>query len=258
MVGTFGGLSPGTYTARAEQSDDVGNVGVSAPSTFVVAGAGQAASARTPTSPSASFTWFPAFPKTREPISLASSSTDASSPITSFAWDLTGAGTFAAGGQVMSTSFSTPGNHVVRLRVTDANGLSSVATETIPVTSPGLTLMQPFPVVRISSTDTASGIRLSVLRVQAPAGARIAVECKGRGCPARSESRVAAAGKVGTPAVEFRRFERSLRAGVILQIKVFKAGEIGKFTSFVVRRRRLPLRVDTCLGPTGIKPVACP
>ena len=31
---TFGGLSPGTYTAQAEQSDDVGNVGHSQPVTF--------------------------------------------------------------------------------------------------------------------------------------------------------------------------------------------------------------------------------
>lgn len=33
---TAGGLEPGTYTARAEQSDDVGNVGLSAPATFTV------------------------------------------------------------------------------------------------------------------------------------------------------------------------------------------------------------------------------
>ncbi len=33
---TFGGLSPGTYTARAEQSDEFGNIGRSAPATFTV------------------------------------------------------------------------------------------------------------------------------------------------------------------------------------------------------------------------------
>jgi hypothetical protein len=256
---TFAGLAPGTYSARAEQSDDVGNVGVSPPTTFVIAGPGAAAaSVQPPTSPVAAFTWFPSSPRTREPVSLASSSTDASSPITAFAWDLTGSGVFAAGGQVMSTSFSTPGNHVVRLRVTAAGGLSSVATETIPVSAPTIPLMQPFPVVRIVSTDTASGIRLSLLRVTAPAGARVDVECKGRGCPARSESRMAAVGKVGVAPVEFRRFERTLGAGVILEIRISKAGEIGKFTSFQVRRRRLPLRVDACLGPSGVKPIACP
>jgi hypothetical protein len=77
------------------------------------------------------------------------------------------------------------------------------------VSAPAIPLMQPFPVVRIASTDTASGIRLSLLRVLAPAGARIDVECKGRGCPAKSESRIATVGKVGAAPVEFRRFERA-------------------------------------------------
>ncbi len=256
---TLAGLGPGTYTARAEQSDDTGNVGESAPSTFIITGPGGAGpAAQAPAPPAPAFTWFPPVPKPRETVSLASSSTDASSPITGFAWDLTGSGAFVAGSQLISTSFATAGNHVVRLRVTGADGLSSVATETIPVVAAVLPLMQPFPVVRIASTDTASGIRLKLLRVLAPAGARIAVECRGHGCPARSESRIAAAGKVGVAPVEFRRFERSLRAGVVLEIRISKAGEIGKFTSFEVRRRRLPLRVDACLGPSGAKPIACP
>jgi hypothetical protein len=256
---TFAGLQPGTYTARAEQSDEAGNVGLSAPTTFVVTGTGSSTeAAQSPAPPAASFTWFPSRPRTYEAVSLASSSTDASSPITTFAWDLAGSGTFVTESQVMTTTFSTPGNHSLRLRVTAADGLSSIATETIPVISSGLPLMQPFPVVRIASTDTASGIRLILLRVQAPAGARIVVECKGHSCPAKSESRLAAAGKIGVAPVEFRRFERSLRAGVLLQIRVYKAGEIGKFTSFEVRRRRLPLRVDTCVGPDGLKPIACP
>ena len=256
---TLAGLSPGTYTARAEQSDDTGNVGMSSPTTFTIIGPGGAgAAAQAPTPPAASFSWFPSVPKPRETVSLASSSTDVSSPITAFAWDLTGSGAFVAGGQLISTSFATAGNHLVHLRVTGADGLSSVATETIPVLAPLIPLMQPFPVVRIASTDTASGIRLSLLRVLAPAGARIGVECKGLGCPARSESRIAAVRKVGVAPVEFRRFERPLRAGVVLEIRISKAGEIGKFTSFQVRRRRLPLRVDACLGPTGVKPIACP
>ena len=64
---------------------------------------------------------------------MLSSSTDVASPITGFAWDLAGNGAFAAGGPVNSTSFSTPGKHLVQLRVTDANGASSVAAETIVV-----------------------------------------------------------------------------------------------------------------------------
>ena len=58
--------------------------------------------------------------------------------------------------------------------------------------------------------------------------------------------------------VEFPRFERSLRAGVTLEIRVFKAGMIGKYTRFVVRRGKLPLRDDACLALAGVKPMACP
>jgi hypothetical protein len=148
----------------------------------------------------------------------------------------------------------------VQLRVTDADGLSSIATETIEVTSVPLILMQPFPIVRIAGSETSTGVHLSLLTAQAPVGARVTVRCRGRGCPVRSESRVAASrkSKAGTLVVEFRRFERSLRAGVTLEVRVSKPGEIGKYTRFVVRRGRLPLRVDSCLGPAGIKPIACP
>jgi PKD domain len=232
---------------------------MSAPVTFTVT-TPAVATTPPPTSPVASFKWFPSAPKTGESVSLVSSLTDTVSPITAFAWALTSSGAFHAGKPVLTTSFSTPGGHTVRLRVTDANGLSSVAAETIEVTSPPLTLMQPFPIVRIGGSDTSSGVKLSLLTVQAPVGARVTVRCRGRGCPVKSESRLAASSKNRAAAVllAFRRFECPLRAGVILEIRVSKPGEIGKYTSFAIRRNKLPVRVDVCLGPTDPKPIACP
>ncbi len=256
---TFAGLSPGNYAVRAEQSDDAGNLGVSATTTFALAGSEPGPSVvPVHAPPAASFSWFPTSPHTGETVSLLSSSTDATSPITGFAWNLAGNGVFAALGQATSTSFSTPGSHLVQLRVTDANGLASVASEAIEVSAPVPEVMQPFPIVQISATRGSSGVKLKLLSVQAPAGARITVACTGHGCPVKSQSRVAAAGKVGAAPLAFRRFERSLRTGVILEIRVSKPGEIGKYTRFAVRRGRLPLRVDTCLAPTGVKPMACP
>jgi hypothetical protein len=254
--GTFGGLGAGTYTVRAEQSDLAGNVGRSAPATFAVTTL--AALGGVP--PLASFRWFPAAPKTGENVSLVSSSTDAISPITAFAWALSASGPFQAGKPVMTTSFSTPGIHVVRLRVTDGNGLSSVAAQAIPVTSAPLTLMQPFPIVRIAGSETSFGVHLSLLSAQAPAGARVTVTCRGRGCPARSESRVVLSSRrqASTFLVQFRRFERGLRDGIVLEIRISKAGEIGKYTRFAIRRHRLPAREDSCLGPSGGKPLVCP
>ena len=258
-VGPFAGLSPGTYTVRSEQRDAAGTVGFSEPVTFTL---GSPPSPPQPQPPRASFTWFPSAPTVGETVTLVSSSTASSSPITAFAWALAGNGPFRGGRPLITTSFSTPGPHVARLRVSDANGLTSVATETIPVAAAPLTLMQPFPIVRIAGSETPNGVRLTTLAVQAPPGARVTVSCQGRGCPARSESRVAASRTrnraAGTVRISFRRFERTLRAGVILRIRVSKPGEIGKYTRLIVRRGLLPERLDTCLDPGGFKPMACP
>jgi hypothetical protein len=212
-----------------------------------------------PAAPVASFTWFPPVPHPGEPVSLVSSSSDTTSPITGIAWDLAGAGPFQAGGAVLVTTFSAPGAHLVRLRVTNAFGLFSVATGTINVVGRTAPLMQPFPVVQIAGRQTAWGVKLTLLNVQQiPAWARITIRCKGRHCPLRLARRVAALAKQEVAPVRFRAFERPLRFGVTLEILVFKPGEIGKYTRFAVRRGRLPERTDMCLDQTGAVPLACP
>jgi hypothetical protein len=251
---TFGGLAPGTYTAQAAQGDQAGNTGVSAPVTFTVA-------SPAPPPPIASFKWFPAAPRVGEAVSLVSSSTDSFSPLTGFAWALTGVGPFTPGTPVLTTSFATAGNHVVRLQVTDGEGRSSVATESVPVSGRPLVLMQPFPIVRIAGNVTARGASIRLLTVQAPPAAKVTVTCAGKGCVTKAESRIAtssAKSRAGAVTLSFRRFERSLPGGVLLQIRVTKPGEIGKFTSFAIRRGKLPVRSDACLPPAASKPIPCP
>lgn len=253
---TFGGLSPGTYTVRAEQTDDVGNIGRSAPATFTVRAPAP------PSAPIASFSWFPSAPRTGESVSLVSNSTDTASPITAFAWAFGTGGAFHVGGPVLTTSFPTPGAQVVRLRVTAVDGVSSVATETVQVIRASLVLMQPFPIVRFVGSKTALGVHLDLLTVQAPIGAQVTVTCQGRGCPAQSEEHLAVTNRkapfASTVTLKFRAFERSLRSGITLKVLVSKPGEIGKYTRFTVRRHRLPARVDSCLLPNDLGPVVCP
>jgi len=247
-------LSSGKYTAVATQANSLvgGPEGMSKPVTFSV-------TPPAPTPPLASFRWFPFVPHTGEPVSLVSISTDPTSPITAIAWALTSNGPFQDGGPLLITSFSSSGEHVVRLLVTNANGLSSVATETIKVVGPSAPLMQPFPVVRIAGAETASGVKIRLLGVQQmPAAARITVRCKGRGCPIKVARRIAVSRKRRAATVEFRAFERSLRFGVTLEVLVSKPGEIGKYTRFAIRRAKLPVRVDMCLDPAGVTPVVCP
>ncbi len=264
----FAGLSPGTYTVQAEQEDKAGNVGVSGPVTFTVTApvtpeptvtsTSTSPSSPTPSAPAASFEWSPSTPQTGEGVTLVSTSTDPQSALTAFAWSLASTGPFAAGSPTLTTSFSTPGGHVVRLRVTDGAGASSEVAKTIEVVAPKATLMQPFPVVRFAGNDTPSGVRLKLLTVLAPAGATVTVTCKGHGCPVKSLRKLAKSTKSGMVLLAFPRFERSLRAGVILEVRVSKAGEIGKYTRFVVRRGKLPERVDLCLHVSGSTPLVCP
>ena len=218
-----GALVPGTYTAQAEQRDQAGNAGVSQPVTFVVT------APPTPPPPTASFKWFPALPRVGESVSLVSNSTDGFSPITGFAWSVSSTAPFVVGKPVLATSFATPGSHVVRLQVTDAEGRSSVASETVPVSPSPLTLMQPFPIVRFAGSVTSYGAKLKLLTVQAPIGARVQVTCVGRRCKTRPESRIATSSTKskavsGAVTLSFARFERALRAGVTLQIRVTMSG----------------------------------
>jgi PKD repeat protein len=257
--GAFANLPGGEYAVIAKQSDEAGNVGASNPSTFTVT----TPPPPPPAPPSASFTWVPATPTAGQSVSLVSSSTDLSSAIDSFAWDVAGDGQFAPGGPAMTTSFAHPGLHAVSLRVSDGNGLSSTATETIRVAAAVARLMQPFPIVRIVGSETSSGATVRLLSVQAPVGARVSITCVGGGCKAKTESRVAKASskspsRAGAITLAFSRFERPLRPGAILQIRVTRSGEIGKFTSFAIRRNRLPARTDACLPPASSKPSACP
>jgi hypothetical protein len=211
--------------------------------------------------PLASFVWFPSSPHTGQPFSLVSTSMDRTSPIVAYAWDVADNGPFGAfksGGPVTSTTFATPASHQVRLRVTAADHLSSIAVETIHMSTPPPGVLLPFPVVRIVGRVFGTGVRLRQLGVQAPAGARITLSCQGGGCPARSTGRLAAAPPGRARLIRFRQFERYLPARIVLQIRVWKGSDIGAYTRFAVRRRKLPLRVDSCLDPAGLKPIACP
>src|SRR5207302_5407026 len=114
-----------------------------------------------------------------------------------FAWALSPTAPFAAGRPTTTTTFSTPGAHVVRLRVIDAAGRSATASKTILVRHQAVTLMQPFPIVRIAGRETKNGVKLTLLTVAAPVSARITVRIQGKHVHPTSQSRVATVGKNG-------------------------------------------------------------
>jgi hypothetical protein len=276
---SFGALTPGaTYTVQAEEVDDSGNMGVSNTSTFsviatpvpagivpVVSPASEAPVALVHGSPHAAIAVVPASGViVGAPVTFVSiSSPGASSSIVGLDWDLTGKGAFKpAGGSLTTTSFSTAGTHVVRLRVTDADGLSSVATVSIVVHPAALSMLTPFPIVQVDGSFAAGGgTRLSRLTVQLPVGSKLGVRCFGAACPFRTESVAESAprGQRGATTVLVRlvRLQRTLPAGTRIEISVTKGRAVGKFTSLVMRRGKAPLRTDLCLVPGRPGPTAC-
>ena len=112
-------------------------------------------------------------------------------------------------------------------------------------------VLSPFPIVRLRGAVTRTGARIELLAVQAPRGSRVSVRCIGRGCPASRAS--AAAG----PGLRFKRFQRHLRAGVVLEVRVTRRAMVGKYVRFTIRKGKSPLRRDMCLKSTGNRPVRC-
>ena len=133
-----------------------------------------------------------------------------------------------------------------------STGSSSASAPPAPVTVQARPrLLDPFPVVRIRGVLTRSGARLTLVTVRGPRDVRIVVRCRHSSCP-RQRLAVAAA------RTRLRLFERALRAGTRLEIKVVRPGWIGKWTVITIRRGAAPRRRDLCLYPGGVRPVRCP
>lgn len=262
-----GALPTGTYTAQATQPDVAGNVGTSAPHTFTITTPGAPPAPPPPPAnvpPTASFVAVPSSPLTGDRVTFVSTSADPDGPIVSQVWDLNGDGVFGdATGPTATASFTTSGRHTVSLEVTDTSGARAFASQTITVAArprPAPQLLSPFPIVRIAGRATRTGVKLRLLTAEVPAGSKVSLSCRGRSCPRRRETRVAP-GRVGATRlrlVSFPHFARSLRAGVVLEIRVTRTGRIGKYTRFVVRRNAAPRRTDSCLMPGVSTAKACP
>jgi hypothetical protein len=114
-------------------------------------------------------------------------------------------------------------------------------------------LLTPFPIVRLVGKAFPHRTLVTVLGVRAPKRSLVRVDCKGHGCPKvvrRKRSR-------GGP-LRFKTFERSLPAGARIEVFVVRAGRIGKYTRFKLRRNTFPLRTDLCVMPGKRKPRPCP
>jgi hypothetical protein len=121
----------------------------------------------------------------------------------------------------------------------------------LQVTKRKAKLLRPFPVVRIRGRLSLAGARVTALTVKAPHRVKIVVTCGGPSCP-RNRFRMSASH------THLRPFERDLRAGVWLRVRITKRGYIGKQTVIRIRQGKVPLRTDGCVYPGHRKAQACP
>jgi hypothetical protein len=201
----------------------------------------------------------PDAPVTGEQVIFRSVSYDPGGAALSYAWDTDGDGFDDGTGETASRTYASAGGRLVGLRVTDSNGVSNTTFQTVNVTakdrfaSGGLSLMNPFPVVRLAGSVYPHGVKVRALEAKTPRRSTVTVLCAGKSCPTKKIVKTAK-----KRLVRFKAMTRFLREGTLLSVSVRKGGQIGKYTRWRIRGGKLPKRKDLCLYPNRRKPVRCP
>lgn len=167
-------------------------------------------------------------------------------------WDFGDGGGYGPTNDPATHVYTTPGTRTVRMLITDSGGETIEVRKSVRVNAPSL--MSPFPVVRIVGRAGRGATRITRMSAQAPSGATVTATCVGKSCPKPRTARRTSRGR----SIRFRRLERRLRKGTKIGIRVTFPGQIGKYTSFIIRRNKRPARRDLCLRPGVTRPVACP
>jgi hypothetical protein len=213
--------------------------------------------------PDAGFSLSTEDPPAGHQVRFESWSCDPDGRLVRHAWDFDGDGAFDdAEGPVVLKTFPRRGARSIGLQVTAAGGATDVSHRAVIVdTEYALPrpkqerLMSPYPVVRIAGRLTQRGARIRLLSVsRAPTCAVVKASCRGRSCPARTITRFM--GRRGL--LRFKLFQRRLRAGAVLSVRVSKGDMVGKYTRFRIRKDKAPRRRDRCLRPGEMSGSACP
>jgi hypothetical protein len=202
-------------------------------------------------------------PEVGQQIALRSFSYDPDGTITAQRWDLDGDGDFDEDvtGPTAFTVFSAAGTRIVRLEVRDSDGAVQTERQAItvkprsvaPVTVSGLSLMNPFPIVRLAGSVYPRGVKVRLLEAKAPRRSTVTLRCAGKRCPAKKIVRTST-----RKPVRFKSMTRFLGAGTTISVSITKRGQIGKYTRWLIRGGKVPKRKDLCLYPGRSKPARCP
>ena len=216
------------------------------------------------TPPVPSFSYAPSAPQAEQAVTFTASATDADGDeIVKYEWDFDGDGIYAAGSASASYAFPRSGVFPVMLKATDDRGgvgvfRGNISVSALPTATPAAAAA---PVVSsttrgttassqarlaarfgLRSSRTRAGARLRTLTVAAPPGATVKVRCKGSGCKIRAQT-LRSKGK----ALRLTRFQRSYKAGAVIEVFVTKSGTVGRYVRIKVRKGKAPLRTDLCV-----------
>jgi hypothetical protein len=256
--------SAGIKTFRMRVTDVLGVVTTES---FTITVSGSALPVDTPPLanrlPVAQFSVSDVEPEVGQQIALRSFSYDPDGTITAQRWDLDGDGDFDEDvtGPSAFTVFSAAGPRIVQLEVRDSSGAVQTERHAItvkprsvaPVTVSGLSLMNPFPLVRLAGSAYPRGVRVRILEAKAPRRSTVTVRCAGKRCPARKIVRTSTRKRV-----RFKSMSRFLSAGTIISVSITKRAQIGKYTRWLIRGGKVPKRKDLCLYPGRSSPARCP
>jgi hypothetical protein len=115
-----------------------------------------------------------------------------------------------------------------------------VATRALPV------------VVLQGSVGRSGAVAVSKLFVRGNRGTIIDIKCAGRRCPFKHVQR-----SMITGSLRIRAVERRLRPPMVLRMRLQVPGQLGKYIRYNVRRRKPPVRTDSCLDPITRKVRGC-
>jgi hypothetical protein len=202
--------------------------------------------------PVAGFTESPRTAYVGDPVTLASTSNDPDGPLVRQDWDLDDDGQFDdANAQVVSAKFNRAKTYPIKLRVTDSKGATATYTDQVVVRSRPLRNFTGVS-VNVGSVSFKRYTKFVRIVVSAVRGAKIKVECRGKGCP-----KAVVHNSRGRP-IRFKRFERKLRVGTKLMVTISKPGYLTKQWVYTIRSRRPPVRRVVCRPPGSKRGTRCP
>jgi hypothetical protein len=109
------------------------------------------------------------------------------------------------------------------------------------------------PVVTLRGTVNAKGaLDISRFHVRGDRGTVITITCSGRRCPFKRIQR-----RMITTELRIERLERRLRPPMVLRMRLQRAGRLGKYVRYTLRRGKAPTRIDSCLDQTTSKVIRC-